>query len=377
MNGSNRPFTLLRPRRARLPAPTSEGGCVNGFKDVRLSLEQAERAIAISEPPAGGPFNILAISGGAAGGAFGAGVLVGLSQAGRRPPFALVTGVSTGALIAPFAFLGSDWDDRLREGYTGGLAAQTLGLRSLSPILDGGLFRSDALERLVFPFIDSALLEAIAGEHKRGRRLFIATTDLDRQKPSLWDMGAIASQGGDEAVALFRNVLIASASVPGLFSPRRFTCEVDGVDYEELHVDGGVTSPLFVLPAALSLACNAGGACPRGEVFVIINTVLEPGSRTTSVSLPSVLMRSFDTMLRVSYRQALSVVLTYCNANQLALNVASIPDSPEATDTGSMLSFATASMRRTFDRALTAAKSGGIWNQASSARVAGEGLPAP
>jgi hypothetical protein len=337
-----------------------------GFEGVRFGIDEAEASLDAAADRLSIPrsawqaddFNVLAISGGAAGGAFGAGVLVGLTRAGRRPSFAIVTGVSTGALIAPFAFLGSAWDDRLSEAYTGGHAAQSLGLAGVSPAIGAGLFRAEALERLITPFVDQALIVAVAEQHALGRRLLVATTDLDRQTPCIWDMGEIAARGGERALTMFRDVLVASASLPGLFPPRRFACEADGVRYEEMHVDGGVSAPLFIMPEALLRWRKLGRRLQRGQVYVIVNTVLEPAPRTTAPNLPAILMRSFDTMLRVSYRQALNVAVTFCVAHNLPLSVASIP---EAVENGSMLNFDTAVMRRTFDAAVDCAGQPEFW----------------
>ncbi|MCL6634858.1 MAG: patatin-like phospholipase family protein [Peptococcaceae bacterium] len=188
-------------------------------------------------------FNILALSGGASGGAFGAGALVGLTRSGRRPDFAIVTGVSTGALIAPLAFLGSEWDERLADAYVGGHAADLLSIRGFAGALGTGLFKGEGLEALIAPIIDERLMDAVAAEHARGRRLLIATTNLDSQKATIWDMGAIASRGGEAALKLFREVMLASASVPGLFPPRLFDVEAGGERFQEMHVDGGVAAP--------------------------------------------------------------------------------------------------------------------------------------
>jgi hypothetical protein len=346
---------------------------VVGFEGVRLTPAQAEASLEVAADRlsiphnvwSAGDFDVLAISGGAAGGAFGAGALVGLTRAGARPTFAIVTGVSTGALIAPFAFLGPDWDDRLREAYTGGQAAQTLGLAGLTPHLEAGLFRSQALERLIHPFIDEAVVAAVAEQHRLGRRLLVATTNLDSQKPCIWDMGAIAQHGGEGAVRMFREVLIASASLPGLFPPRRFDCLADGVACEEVHVDGGLTSPLFVMPDALLRWRKLGRRLQRGRVYVLVNTVLDPAPRTTSLNLPAILVRSFDIMLRVSYRQALNVVLTFCTANNLPLSVAAIPDTPASSSNGAMLNFDTVEMRKTFDAAVALAQAPDFWQTPS------------
>ena len=157
---------------ARLPAPGTVKARIAGFESVRLSVEEAEdslmaaadRLAPLRAPWAREAFNILAISGGAAGGAYGAGILVGLTRAGRRPDFAIVTGVSTGALIAPFAFLGPDWDDRLTDAYTGGHVADMLGLGRLAPG-SGAIFKVETLDKLVAKFVDEEMLACIAAEH--------------------------------------------------------------------------------------------------------------------------------------------------------------------------------------------------------------------
>lgn len=308
--------------------------------------------------PGAGPPTILAISGGASGGAFGAGLLVGLSRAGRRDQPQIVTGVSTGALIAPFAFVGQALDDRLEAAYTNGLAADLFDLRRSFPNLEGGLFKAQALDALIAPFVDDALLIAVAEAHDDGRRLLVATTDIDRQELCVWDMGLIARMGQDgkqaEALALFRTLLAASASLPGLFSPRFIACEKDGRLYEEMHVDGGVASPLFLLPDKLIQSREAQRRLRGGQVSVIVNTVLEALPRSTQGNIPAILTRSFETMLRFSYLQALSTTAAYCAGAGLPLIVASIPQSPEGFN---LLNFDTALMRRMFKIGLEHAQS--------------------
>lgn len=357
----------------RLPPPPGRAAQPQGFPGVRLTFEEAEDSLEAAAdrlalprgPRRPGEFNVLAISGGAAGGAYGAGVLVGLSEAGRRPPFTIVTGVSTGALIAPLAFLGPDWDHRLTEAYTGGYAAAQLGLTAISGGLRAGLLSAQSLDGLIGPFVDERLLEAIAAEHRTGRRLLVATTDLDSGRPAIWDMGAIAVRGGPEAVEMFRLVLAASASLPGLFPPRLIRCESDGELFDELHVDGGVTTPLFILPEAMLRWRRVGRRMRSGSVYALINTIIDPAPRATSVTLPAVLMRSFDTMLRMSYRQALNVATSFCVGNNIALNVAAIRDSQAGHANGAMLDFNTASMRANFEAGRAAARSDGFWTSPS------------
>ena len=164
---------------------------------------------------------------------------------------------------------------------------------------------------------------------------------------------------------MFRLVLAASASLPGLFPPRLIRCEVNGETYDELHADGGVTTPLFIFPEALLRWRGLGRRMRRGSVYALINTVIDRSPRTTVLSLPSILIRSFDTMLRVSYRQALSVVTTFCVANNIPLSVASLPDSPQTSSDGAMLDFETASMRASFESGRSAAMSETFWTAPS------------
>jgi predicted acylesterase/phospholipase RssA len=269
--------------------------------------------------------------------------------------------------MAPFAFLGSEWDERLTDAYTGGHAAQLWNLTRLAPTLDGGLFRPAALDGLIDPFIDAELVEAVAREHALGRRLLVATTDLDTEQPCIWDMGEIASRGGEPALKLFRKVLAASASLPGLFPPRRFPFEADGVEYEEMHLDGGLAAPLFVMPEAMLRWKLLGQRLSRSRVYVIVNMSLDQVPRTTEPNLPTILLRSFDTMLRFSYRQALSLAATFCANNDLPLSVASIPADPAA---GNMLTFDTKVMRSIYDAAVERAQSGTLWATLGRAEAA-------
>ncbi|MDB5456175.1 MAG: patatin [Caulobacter sp.] len=364
---------IFSVRAKRLPAPPANALAeAVDFPGVRLSVDQADatlkRVADRLAPPRSmlvrDDFNILALSGGAAGGAFGAGVLVGLTKAGRRPNFAIVTGVSTGALIAPFAFLGPTWDDRLTDAYVGGHASSLLSLRRLGSALGPSIFKGDALEALVATFIDAALVEAVAVEHAKGRRLLIATTNLDSQKGVVWDMGAIASRGGDQAVKLFRDVMVASATLPGLFPPKMFNVEVaageDRGGHQEMHVDGGVASPLFLMPEALLRWRDLGQRLRRGRVYAIVNIVLEPSPRSTAPGVAAIMGRSFEAMLRFSYRQALNVAAGFCARHNLPFCVASIPSSFDGVN---MMNFETTLMRKIFDAAVELAQTEAVWSR--------------
>lgn len=305
--------------------------------------------------------DVLALSGGGAGGAFGAGALVGLTRAGTRPIFELVTGVSTGAFIAPFAFLGSAWDHRLTEAYCDGQAADLLALKGLRP--GASLFGAEPLTALVGRYIDAPLLAAVGAAHQAGRRLFVATVNLDTETTSIWDMGAIASRGGEAALTLFRDILVASASLPGLFPPKMIAVESQGRRYEEMHVDGGTINPLFVAPDPLVFVPRPGRPDRKVEIYALVNTTLGGGETVTSMSVVPILMRSFELMLKTSYRNALRTVTAFCEINGFSLHTACIP--PELGGV-SMLRFEALAMTDMFDRGARAAREGQLWSTATA-----------
>jgi len=204
---------------------------------------------------------VLALSSGGLYGAYTAGVLDGWTRTGTRPEFDVVTGTSTGALIAPFAFLGSEYDAQAMKLYTSVRAEDIFRLRAWFTIpFRDSLASSAPLKELIESQIDQELLDRIAAEHRKGRRLYVGTTELTTRRAVIWDMGAIASRPCPEGCTLFRDVLLASASVPGVSPPVPFEIEVDGHRETELHSDGGVTAPLFMPPGVFATAAAAAGA---------------------------------------------------------------------------------------------------------------------
>jgi hypothetical protein len=201
------------------------------------------------------PHTYLAISGGGQNGAFGAGLLYGWTESGTRPEFTMVTGVSTGALIAPFAFLGPEYDSVIREIYTTHSTDDLLSFRSFLKILrlDAATDSSQLREKLV-QYIDQDVLEAIAREYEKGRILTVITTNLDAARPVVWNIGNIAASGHPDALNLIHDVLLASASIPAVFPPVMIDVVADGERYDELHVDGGATSILYLYPIGLDWA---------------------------------------------------------------------------------------------------------------------------
>ena len=255
---------------------------VIGAPNIRYWADATASALQGSERPAvvqkGRPFVYLALSGGGGGGAYGAGVLNGWSESGTRPEFTIVSGVSTGALIAPFAFLGPDYDDRLRQFYTNGEAQRLIGQPNpLGALLGSGVLGPERLRRLVGRYLDDELIRAIAREDQKGRRLLVVTTNLDAQRAVVWDMGAIATSGDPKAFELFRDVLAASASVPVVFAPQLINVEADGKVFQEMHADGTLSAPVYTLPDAVLFGGKPILRATRPALYVIVNGRIDPG----------------------------------------------------------------------------------------------------
>ena len=200
------------------------------------------------------PAQFLVISGGGDSGAFGAGLLNGWTDAGGRPNFKMVTGVSTGALTAPFAFLGPAYDDRIERLYTTTSADDIMKPRTiLAAITSDAVADNSPLWKLVEKEVNQEFLEAVAAEHEKGRLLIIATVDLDARQSVLWNMTRIAASGDPKALHLFRSIMIASAAIPGAFPPVMIDVVANGAQYQEMHVDGGTMNQLFMYPPSLNV----------------------------------------------------------------------------------------------------------------------------
>ncbi|MDJ0957669.1 MAG: patatin-like phospholipase family protein [Arenicellales bacterium] len=245
--------------------------------------------------------NYLAISGGGARGAYGAGVLVGWSDTGTRPEFTIVTGVSTGALIAPFAFLGPDYDDELEEMYTAYSTKDLVRkLNKATIIWRDSAVSSEPLRALIAQYIDEAVLEALGVEHRRGRRLWIATTNLDAGRPVLWNVSAIAASGSPQALELVHDVMLASASIPGAFPPLYIEVEVDGKRYDEMHVDGGTTTQINLYPVGIDWREITRKLGVKGQptVYVIRNALLDPEYKPVKPRLVPIAGSSISALIR-------------------------------------------------------------------------------
>lgn len=277
--------------------------------DITLMVQESTRALAReiavlkAEGKAVTPANLppvtyLAVSGGGDNGAFGAGVINGWTAAGTRPEFKMVTGVSTGALIAPFAFLGPDYDGALREVYTTMTAARVFKVRGLTAALfDDAMADTSPLAQIIAKYADEKMFAAIAREYNEGRLLLIGTTDLDAQRPVIWNIGALAASGKPGALELFRKILRASAAIPGLFQPVMIDVELDGKKYQEMHVDGGAIAQLFLYPPSL----QANRMLKRERrAYIIRNARLDPDWAMAERQTITIAGRAIDTMLASS-----------------------------------------------------------------------------
>jgi hypothetical protein len=225
------------------------------------------------------PVAFLAVSGGGDNGAFGAGLLKGWTAHGDRPVFKAVTGVSTGALIAPMAFLGSDYDDALTEAYTAITKDDIFEERGLiTGFLSDALADTLPMTKLIERYVTQDFLDAIAAEYAKGRLLFVGSTNLDARRPNIWNMTAIAASDAPGALELFRKILLASAAVPGAFPPVMIDVELDGEHYQEMHVDGGAMAQVFLYPPSLNVAKQSASAGIHRErdVYIIRNARLDP-----------------------------------------------------------------------------------------------------
>src|SRR5262245_40627853 len=299
--------------RATFTAQDEDAAVIPGIPDARV-WGDSERDVARLMPPARGPWP--GISGGGSDGAYGAGVLTGWSEAGTRPEFAVVTGVSIGALIAPFAFLGPRYDEELRKNFTAIGAADIFEDR----MTRDSLFDYWPLKRVIEQRVTPALLSEIAAEHARGRRLLVATTTLDAGRRVVWNMGAIAARG-EQGLKLFRDVLLASSSIPGFFSPVAIEVEANGKKFQELHGDGTLTAPFFVVPETM-LSAHSTARAPFGQLYLLVNSKLGPEFKMPDRNIPGVLGRSIGVALTAALRVEVMLVHAAAQRHGVSLRVA-------------------------------------------------------
>lgn len=269
--------------------------------------------------------NILMISSGGGSGAFGVGVLAGWTATNTRPRFDVVTGVSTGALIAPYAFLGPAYDKTLVHLFTSGVAQKIVAINGPFGVFGSSLLKPGPLKRHVERFITPDVLNQVAAEHRNGRRLFVLTTNLDTQRGVIWNMGAIAASGNPDALKLFRDVIVASASVPGVFPPVKVQAASNGRRFQELHSDGGSISQILTPPLLVENALFSEKQVQRNiSLYVIVNNALIPEFDVTPNRTVSALARAYSTFLKSQAQSELTALYNHARRTGANFHVASI-----------------------------------------------------
>jgi predicted acylesterase/phospholipase RssA len=320
-NAANPPAAAVQPKQLppRIPftAADQAAATIPGMPDARFwadSISSFNAAL----PPQPGPW--LALSSGGADGAFGAGLINGLTESGKRPDYSVVTGVSTGALMAPFVFAGPKYDGALRDAYTKISAADIFEIGGTGE----SFVDSWPLKELIAKQITPGVLADVAAAHNSGRRLFVVTTDIDAERSMVWNMGAIAAHGGDAALKLFRQVLLASSAIPGGFPPVLIDVEANGNHFQEMHVDGGVGGQFFVAPAA-ALAAAGDYRLPATQLYLVINSGLEPQFQEVDRNTASILTGSVSAAVKVDTRLMIDRVYAAAKRSDVGFNVATIP----------------------------------------------------
>jgi predicted patatin/cPLA2 family phospholipase len=343
---------------ARFWGDTLPTGLQEKFSEIKEQIREKEPEAKYQ------PIDYLAISGGGANGVFGAGLLVGWTAAGNRPDFRIVTGISTGALIAPFAFLGPKYDAKLKKLYTTTSTKDILEKRSLLSILTAdSAADTTPLREMLRNEIDVKVLEDIVAEHDKGRRLFIGTTNLDAKRPVIWNIGIIAKSGVPNALELVRDILVASASIPGAFTPIYIEVEADGHRYDEIHVDGGTSSQVFLYPASLDMRWvrRQIGLKGKSRIYVIRNSRIEPDWKTVKPKIVPILGSTISTLIRTQGIGDLYRIYLGAQRDGMDYNVAFIPSDFEEKPKEE---FDPEYMGKLFDLGYQMAKDGYPWEKA-------------
>jgi hypothetical protein len=339
--------TNAKPARPSFSLEDEAAAVVLGIPDAR-AWGDSEDEFARLLPKVDGPW--LALSGGGSDGAYSAGLLTGMTKTGSRPEFAVVTGASIGALIAPYAFLGPRYDAQLQEQFTTITAGDIFEDRPTSD----SLMDSWPLKRTIEKRVTPQLLADIAAEHRRGRRLLAVTTNLDAGRRVIWNLGAIAERGDDKALQLFRAVLLASASIPGVFPPVLIEAESHGKELQELHNDGTITAPFFIAPESV-LAGTGTVHLPTKQLYVIANAKLSPQLEVTTLATIGVLGRSISVALQAGLRIEILLTLAAAQKQGISLSVAQIDPEFQHPSRGA---FDPEYMKALFDFAVEQAKKG-------------------
>lgn len=338
-----------------------EAAAIPGIPAARFWADapDAGRKMAAGFTAPGGEKAMLALSSGSDNGAYGAGLLNGWSQSGTRPEFAIVTGVSTGALIAPLAFLGSDQDTALERLFTT-ISGRDIYRRrfALAVPLSPSAASTKPLAKLIDSVMTDALIDRIGSEHDRGRRLFVGTANLDAQRMVVWNLGAIAASKAPGRYKLFRQVLLASSAIPAFFPPVMIRAEAAGHSISEMHVDGGTTAQIFTMPdEAISGDRPPVGPRPL-RLYLIVNNKLNGEFRMVKPRTFPIAAQSISLTMRSAMVGSIDLSYLYARAHGIDFNMSFIDrDFPDRDHP----LFDTAYMRALFDHGARLGRTGDFW----------------
>lgn len=359
----------MAPDRIPYGLSVASTASIAGFEDIRVyadssgSLPQSRVWLPV---PAHKEINYLVLSGGGAGGAFSVGVLTAWTDKGQRPEFDMVSGVSTGALIAPYAFLGPAYDEALVELYTSGIAQELVDMKFLPKgLLGPSLLKQEPLRKMVEQYLTQDILAKIAAEHRKGRRLLVLTSNLDSQRAVIWNMGAIADSKRPDALKLFQDIIIASASIPGLYPAVLIQAKSGDRSFEEMHSDGGSASQILTIPEGW-MASSDKVKWPEGatlNLYIIVNNALMPEFSTTRNNTFTVMARANSTLIKSQTRSALVATYVYAQKNGIRFRVASIDKQVPYT----MIDpFNTSYMRAVYNLGYNKMSNGTLWKDRPS-----------
>ena len=344
------PYTQAEAESADVPGMPSD---VRFYADApAFVFERFRQGVAAQAQARHEPVTFLALSSGGADGAFGAGFIRGLTETRQRPEFTIVSGISTGALMAPFVFLGPRYDDTLQKLYTDGYASALVkNVNLLNAVVGNAFVDSDKLGKFIAQYIDQDVLDAVAAEHRKGRRLIVISTNLDQQRSVIWNMGAIANSHAPSALKLFRQVLAASASIPALFPPRLIDVESGGHAFQEMHVDGVALRQLYVAPDEVIYGGRSGAANPIKDLYILVNNKIDPTFKVVDDTTVSVAARSLSTILKREGRNNVLSSYAYAQSHGMGYHIAFIDaDVPEPPSGDAADQFSTEYMATLFAR---------------------------
>ena len=341
------------------------GDSAESFTSQDLDLFYAQRAAIAKADPSilKSPARAITISGGGSNGAFGAGLLVGWSKTGKRPSFDIVTGISTGSMIAPMAFLGQSYDPLLEKSYSTISGKDVYKKKGVFAIIGSeSIASNEPLRNMVASIVSDQMIAEVAQEHAKGRRLYVGTTNIDAERPVIWDMGAIASSAEPNKRELFQDIIVASAAIPGMFPPVRINVTAQGQTYDELHVDGGTSNQVFLFPAGLSVKAmdKRYGIHRKKQLFVLRNARTSPEYSAVKPKLASLVGKSISSLIKTQGIGDLYRLYVQAQRDGIDFNLISIPEEFTLKETAP---FDQAYMKSLFDEGYRIGTSGIEWQK--------------